>query len=95
MELYGELPQITETIAERRLRLAGHCVRHPEREASKLILWTPTGGKPSRGRKQLSYIEVLKRDLDIESTDEIKSMVLNRELWKEVVSSVRTGVRPR
>jgi len=37
----------------RRLKLAEHCIRHPEEEASKLVLWTQ--GQPNReGRHQTS-----------------------------------------
>ncbi len=40
--LYGNLPRVTDKIRERRLRLAGHCVRHSELEMSDLVLWEPT-----------------------------------------------------
>ena len=33
-ELYGDLPKVTSKIAMQRLKLAGHCVRHPEEIAS-------------------------------------------------------------
>ena len=49
-EVYGELPRLDVKIAERRLRLAGHCYRHPELSTQKLILWEPTHGTRSRGR---------------------------------------------
>ena len=35
-ELYGDLPVITEKIRKRRLKLAGHCVRHSNIVASNL-----------------------------------------------------------
>ena len=37
-ELYGSLPRISETIRARRLRLPGHCGRHNEETASKVLL---------------------------------------------------------
>ena len=37
--LYGSLPKVTSKIRERRMRLAGHCCRHNEEEASKVLLW--------------------------------------------------------
>ena len=37
-DLYGNLPRISNKIRERRLKLAGHCVRHNELEASNLVL---------------------------------------------------------
>ena len=36
--LYGNLSKISTKIRERRMSLAGHCVRHKEEEASKLVL---------------------------------------------------------
>ena len=41
-ELYGNLPKVTDKIRERRLKLAGHCVRHSEEMASNLFLWQPS-----------------------------------------------------
>lgn len=36
-ELYGNLPPVSSKVGFRRLKLAGHCVTHPEEEASKLL----------------------------------------------------------
>ena len=33
--------RISETVRERRLRPAGHCVHHYEETASKVLLWEP------------------------------------------------------
>ena len=33
------MPKITEVIKLRRLRLAGHCIRHTDEIAHKLVLW--------------------------------------------------------
>ena len=38
-EFYGNLPPVSSKASFRGLKLAGHCVRHPEEEASKLVLW--------------------------------------------------------
>ena len=43
-ELYGNLPKASEKL--RRLKLYGHCVRHPEGITSALILWRPSQGRP-------------------------------------------------
>lgn len=37
-ELYGNLPPVQSKVGFRRLKLAGHSVRHPEEEASKLVI---------------------------------------------------------
>ena len=61
-ELYGNLPKVTDKIRERRLKLAGHCVRHSEEVASNLVLWQPSQGKPNRGRKRKTYLDNLMND---------------------------------
>ena len=39
--LYGKLPKLSDKIRSRRLKLAGHCIRHPELIASDLVVWEP------------------------------------------------------
>ena len=94
-EVYGYLPKVSWKIAERRCRLAGHCVRHPEEEASKTVLWIPTGGRVNRGRKATTYIDTLKRDTGLQDTNELGASMLDRNTWKDYVSLARTGVRPK
>ena len=43
------------------MKLAGHCVRHPEVEASKLVQWQPTIGQARIGRRAVTYIDTLMR----------------------------------
>ena len=94
-EVYGCLPKVSWKIAERRCRLAGHCVRHPEEEASKTVLWIPTGGRVNRGRKATTYIDTLKRDTGLQDTNELRATMLDRNTWKDYVSLARTGVPPK
>ena len=60
VQLYDGLPPVSSKVASRRLKLAGHCVRHPEEEASKLILWEQTQGRSNVGRRAVTYIDMLK-----------------------------------
>ena len=94
-ELYGNLPKVSTKVTERRLRLAGHCVRHPEEEASKLVLWEPTQGHVNRGRKALTYVDLLKLDTGLANCHELRTAMTDRNVWKTFVSSARTGVRPK
>jgi hypothetical protein len=71
--LYGNLPKASEKIRERRYRLAGHCIRHNELEANDLVLLEPSKGKESRGSQKLTYVDLLRRDLGLESADELKT----------------------
>ena len=92
VDLYGDLPRVTDKIRERRMRLAGHCVRHPELEASKLILWEPTHGKARRGKKRTTYIDVLRRDCLADNTAELKSLMMDRTVWRTAIQESRVGV---
>jgi len=90
-ELYDNLPRLTDTIRQRRMRLAGHCVRHLELTASELILWEPTHGKKSRGRPHATFIDTLKRDTGLNSTTEIKTLMMDRDEWRAAIRSSRVG----
>ena len=45
-DLYQRLPQVTEKI-RKRMKLAGHCVRHTEEVASDIVLWESLDGYTS------------------------------------------------
>ena len=95
-ELYAELPPISLKIQQRRMRLAGHCLRHPEEEASKLVLWVPTEGKANRGRKKITYVDNLLQDCELLDVHELRNCITDRDGWRERVSSMwRPGGRPK
>ena len=73
---------MSSKVGFRRLKLTGHCVRHPEEEASKLVLWQPTSGCTNMGRPAVTYIDNLKSDTKLESTEELKTAMLDRETLK-------------
>ena len=91
-ELYGFLPRLSDTIRQRRMRLAGHCVRHPELTACDLILWEPTHGRKTRGRPHTTYIDTLKRDTGLNNTTEIRSLMEDRDQWRAAIRNSRVGV---
>ena len=94
-ELYRELPKVTEKIAERRMKLAGHCIRHPELSASTLVLWEPKRGAPKPGRPAVTYVDNLCSDLEVEEVEEIKTAMHNRAQWRELSGLVRAGARTK
>ena len=73
--LYGKLPPVSSKIAARRLQLAGHCFRHPELSAQKLILWEPSHGQRGRGRPRTNYVDTLKRDTGATDAKELASLM--------------------
>ena len=78
--LYGKLPKVTFKIRQRRLRLAGHCKRHPEESAHHLTLWMPKRGNRSRGKPATSFIQQLERDIGLGGDDIRTQMVDKRRL---------------
>ena len=95
-ELYGDLPQVTSKIQQRRLRLAGHCIRHPEEIANKLVLWEPLKGTRNRGPQKTTYVDNLLRDTGIENSLELRSVMEDRVEWKRIIASLgRPSGRPR
>ena len=54
IQLYSELPPVSTKVQQRRMRLAGHCVRHGDEVANKLVLWQPTDGHVTRGRQTMT-----------------------------------------
>ena len=78
VELYGDLPPVTSKIQQPRLRLAGHCIRHPEEIANKLVLWEPLDGTRNRGPQKTSYVDNLLRDTGIENSLELRSLMEDR-----------------
>ena len=95
-ELYGNLPKVSMKVQQRRMRLAGHCVRHSEEIACHLVLWQPTEGKVNRGRRRLIYIDNLLSDTGMESTQELRNSMKDQKDWKKRVDSLgRPGGRHR
>jgi hypothetical protein len=88
--LYGKLPKVTDKIRERRLRLAGHCIRHSELEASDLVLWEPTQGKANRGSQKLTYVDMLRRDTGLESAGELRSLMQDKCRWNALARGSST-----
>ena len=94
-DLYGSLPPVSSKVASRRLKLAGHCARHPEEVASKLVLWEPLQGKMNVGRRAVTYVDVLKEDTGLETTKELKTAMMERNGWRQRVDLARARARPK
>ena len=81
--LYQDLPLAANNDAESRMRLAGHCIRHPELTASSFVLWKPSKGKMSRGRPAVSYVDNLRRDTGLVEVTEIKMAMQDMMQWRK------------
>ena len=94
--LYRDLPKLSTKVRQRRMRLAGHCVRHQDEIASKIVLWQPTEGKRSRGRRCITFVDNLLEDTGLDNTREIQTAMMNREGGRRRVEEMgRPNGRPR
>ena len=82
-EVYGKLPLVSSKINVRRMKMAGHCVRYPELSVHPLIMWEPSQGKASRGRRRISYVDMLKKDCGLHEKEEIRTSMLDRDVWRK------------
>ena len=80
--LYGKLSKATDKIRNHRLKLAGHCVRHPEVIANLDLLWIPKFGRRSQGSPKLKYTDQLKKDTGLSDINELRINMNDRETWK-------------
>ena len=71
------------------MRMSGHCYRHTEEIASKLILWEPQDGQKRRGRHRISYIDNLLADTGACNTNELAKMMNDRDDRKKRVFEVK------
>ena len=80
--LYGKLKRISSTIAERRMKLAGHVHRDTSSPAHLTVTWQPTHGNPGRGRPPVTLLDTLLRDTQLDNVAELESCMLEREDWR-------------
>uniref|UniRef100_A0A0L8GJ36 Uncharacterized protein n=1 Tax=Octopus bimaculoides TaxID=37653 RepID=A0A0L8GJ36_OCTBM len=74
-QLYQDLSKVTEKIQQRRMRIAGHCIRHSEEPVCQLVLWQSVEGRISKGRKWLTYVENLLQDSGMANIDKLRACI--------------------
>ena len=92
IDLYGGLQKVSSKVRERRLRLAGHCVRHQELMANKLVLWEPTRGRRGRGRKKDTFVNMLVKDTGLDNSSDLRCVMQDRTSWKRLVYESQVGI---
>ena len=81
---------ISEVIRKRRLKLSGHCFRQHQDPVCELVLWEPKHGTRKRGCPEKTYIDILKSDTGLASRDEIATCMMERGVWRKIVSRCST-----
>ena len=89
---YNDIPKITNIVATRRLSIAGHCIRHNEEAAYNLIFLEPKG-KRKQDRCAVTFVDNLKEGIDLEEIDEIRNVMMMRDVLTKIAKSCRTIVR--
>ena len=59
-QIYGDIPPISTTVAQRRVRFAGNCFRAKDQVIPDVLYWRLPC--PNRGPRPLNYIDVIGRD---------------------------------
>jgi len=81
--LYKGLPKLSEKLRVRRMKLAGHLIRHPEEAAHETVLWEPLHGNSKRGAPSMNYVKLLKKDTGLDNVSEIRTVMEDRDDWRE------------
>ena len=87
-QLYGNIPPVSNTIRERRLRFAGHSWRSKDELSSDLLLWQPRHGKRTPRRPCKTYIDQLAEDIGC-TIEDIPTLMQDRENWRKRVKECR------
>ena len=86
-QTYDQLQRVTTKIQQRRMRLAGHLLRHPELVGHKLVLWEPKHGRRRQGGSKITFVDTLRKDTGLECVNEISGLMTNRCLWRTAIDS--------
>ena len=91
--IYGDLPPISTTVAQRRARFAGHCMRASDQVISSILPWRePLTNK--RGRRPLTFLDIIARDAELD-VHEMRTVMLDRAVWRHVVDGISIEDRPK
>jgi len=83
--------KVEDKVAARRMDLVGHCSRHPDLPAGKVVLWEPTHGCRRRGRQRGTFLDTLKKDAGLESIEELRTCMEDGGDW---MICTRARLRP-
>ena len=85
-DIYVNLPRVSALARSRRVQFADHCYCAKNEVISSLLLWK-SSSDPARGRK-LSFPDVISRDTSIR-TEDLGTVILERDIWRGVVNSMK------
>ena len=56
---------------------------HDNEMAHKFVLWEPTNGSARIGRKTITFVDNIREDIGLDDINKIKTMMLDRYVWRE------------
>ena len=89
-ELYSNIPAISKSIRQQRMRFAVHCWRSKEELVGDVLLWKPSHGKQSAGRPKKTYIDQMMDDTGCR-LEELQNAMNDRNSWKKRVKECRAS----
>ena len=93
VDLYGDLPPISQVIQTRRSKLAGHVFRDRTSPAHQLVTWYPEHGKMSRGKPSNTFINTLLRDIRLRSPTQLEKCMFNNIVHNLLVNFYRNLIQ--
>ena len=81
-DLYGDMPPLSVTLRQRRLRFAGHCAR-ADQPVADVLLWHPQH-KRRVGNSTKTYVDTMLADSKL-TRDELSSSMTERDEWRAIV----------
>ena len=88
--LYGSLLRLSHKLRNRRLKMAGHCISHPELLVSDLVYREPMHGRAQQSRPRQSYLSMLLKEVGTNSKEELRTLMRDREIWRGLSGVDRT-----
>ena len=84
-QIYRDIPPSSATVAQRRVRFAGHFFRAKDQVIPDVFYWRLPC--PNRGPRPLNYIDVIGRDTEAEIVD-LPNIMRDKHLWRDIVHSI-------
>ena len=78
--LYGSLPRLSNKLRNWRLKMAGHCIRHPELLTSDLVLWEPMHDRAQQDRPRKSYFSMLLKEVRTNSKEALRTLMWDKDI---------------
>ena len=64
-----------------------HVARHDDILAHHVLFWDPQHGRRGPGRPHLTFLDMLKRDTKLHCSQEIQSVMLERQVWRGYIAA--------